>query len=134
MQLSYLKESALKDLLVTAPEMIAAAFTKSNLIQLFVPSGILDEKFKRCADLYGLISSFKIDWNKINGEKRWFMTVLPYVISDIFSEGEVTEQFYDDNNFPLDRDHRGEVWRLKSTADHLTRYKVIYHPTVIEKK
>ena len=62
------------------------------------------------------------------------MAVLPYVISEVFSEGEVPEQFYDDKMFLLDRDHRGEVWRLKIIADHLTRYKVLYHPTVIEKK
>ena len=54
------------------------------------------------------------------------MAVLPYVISEVFSEGEVPEQFYDDKNFPLDRDHRGEVWILKSTADCLgLRYYII---------
>ena len=31
-------------------------------------------------------------------------------------------------------DHISIIWRLNSSADHLTRSKVLYHPTVIEKK
>ena len=84
LQLSHLKESSLKDLLVTAPEMIAAVFTKSSLIQSFLSSGMIDEKYKRCADLYGPISSLKIDWSKINGGKRWFIAVLPILSVNFF--------------------------------------------------
>ena len=51
-----------------------------------------------------------------------------------FSEGEVNEKFYDDHNFPLDNDHKGQVWRLNSNTYHLTRSKVMYHSTVISKK
>ena len=60
--------------------------------------------------------------------------VLPSVISEIHSEGEVYEKFYDDLNFPVDQDIDGGVWKLNSSADHLTRSKVLYHPTVIAKK
>ena len=44
------------------------------------------------------------------------------------------EDFFNANDFPLDCDHDGNIWHLKSTADHLTRSKVLYHPTVIAKK
>ena len=48
--------------------------------------------------------------------------------------GEVPESFYDNNNFPVDKDHDGKVWCMTSNADHIARSKVLYHPAVIEKK
>ena len=60
--LSTFKESALKDLLITAPEMMSAAFSESSIIKSFVSSGMLDEKCKRCAGLHGIINSFKVGW------------------------------------------------------------------------
>ena len=36
--------------------------------------------------------------------------------------------------FPLECDHDGNIWHLKSSADHLAHSKVLYHPTVIAKK
>ena len=132
--LSGLKETALKDLLITAPEMMAAAFTRKSMINSFVSSGMLDDKCKRCPDLSALINSFKVDWKKVNGGMKWFMDVLPLVVKTMFSEGEVNERFYDDHNFPLDKDHKGQVWRLNSNADHLSRSKVMYHSSVVAKK
>ena len=132
--LSGLKETALKDLLITAPEMMAAAFTKKSMTDSFVSSGMLDDKCKRCPDLFALVDSFKIDWKKVNGGKKWFMDILPIVVQEMFLEGEVNERFYDDNNFPLDKDHKGQVWTLNSNADHLTRSKVMYHSSVVSKK
>ena len=62
------------------------------------------------------------------------MEQLPAVFSEIFAHGEVCEQFYDEKFFPLDSDHAGNIWRLNSNADHLTRSKVLYHPSVVAKK
>ena len=104
------------------------------MIESFVPSGMLDDKCKRCPDLLALINSFKIDWKKVEGGQKWFMDILPSVVCEMFSEGEVNERFYDDHNFPLDKDHKGQVWRLNSNADNLTRSKVMYHSSVISKK
>ena len=56
-----LKECALKDLLITTPEMMTAAFNEHSMVKSFVSSGMLDSICKRCPDLYGLISSFKIN-------------------------------------------------------------------------
>lgn len=62
------------------------------------------------------------------------MKVLPSVIAEIHSEREVSEKFYENHNFPLDTDQNSGIWKLNSSADHLTRSKVLYHPTVITKK
>ena len=132
--LSKLKENALKDCLNTTPEMIAKSFSKQSLIQSFVSAGMIDEKTKTCPDMYAIIDSFKINWSQVAGGKRWFIGILPKVMSEMFTYGEVSEDFFNTNDFPLDSDHDGNIWHLKSTADHLTRSKVLYHPTVIAKK
>ena len=52
----------------------------------------------------------------------------------MFHNSEVTEEYYNENNYPLDKDKHGCIWRLNSNADHLRRSKVLYHPAVIAKK
>ena len=133
LKLAHMKEISLKDLLITAPEMMASAFSESSIIDSFVSAGMLDSHSKVCPDLFGIIDAFKIDWSKVTGGKKWFLSELPGLICEMYSEGEISEQYYDDNHFPLDKDHRGTVWRLKSNADHLTRSKVLYHPSIIAK-
>ena len=39
---STLKQSALKDCTVTAPDMIAATFSESSIIESFVSAGMID--------------------------------------------------------------------------------------------
>ena len=97
--LSHLKECSLKDLIVTSPDIITASFSQSSLVKSFVDCGMLDVKCKRCADVFGLIDSFKISWPKVPGGKRWFMEQLPAVFSEMFAHGEVCEQFYDEEFF-----------------------------------
>ena len=52
-----MKEAALKDCIVTAPEMIATSFSSKPLIDSFVSSGMIDSPTKSCADLYGFIDA-----------------------------------------------------------------------------
>ena len=134
LKLSTLKERSLIDLLVTTPEMIAAAFSKHSIVKSFGSAGMLDDVIHRCPDLYGLIASFKIAWQKVTGGKKWFINECSSLISEMYHNGEVSEEYYDEKNYPLDRDKEGNIWRLNSNADHLTRSKVMYHPTVIAKK
>ena len=89
--------------------MIAASFSRESLIESFVVSGMIDSQTKTCADLYGLINSFKIDWLKIKGGKQWFIDTLPVILKEMFLHGEISESFYDKHNFPLDCDHVGNV-------------------------
>ena len=132
--LSPLKENALKDLLITAPDMMAKSFNKDSVIKSYMDCGMLDEKYGRCPDLFKIIKSFKCKWEKVTGGKKWFLSNLPYVLAEMFSNGEVPENYFDENQYPLDKDNDGNIWRLRSDADHLTRSKVMHHPTFIAKK
>ena len=62
------------------------------------------------------------------------MEVLPKVLSEMFIYGEVSEKNYDSNDFSSGKNHDGNIWNLKSTADHLTTSKVLYHHRVLAKK
>ena len=128
-----LKENALKNLVITAPELINKAFSEKSIVDSFVSSGMLDKMHKRCPDIYGLVDTFKVNWGKVEGGKTWFMNVLPEVISEMYSEGEISEKFYDNLQFPKDYDEKGNVWLLKNNADHLSRSKVLYHPVLVQK-
>ena len=134
LKMSSLKEKSLIDLVVTTPQMMAAAFSEHSIVKSFVSAGMLDKKTERCADLYGLIDSFKISWPKVTGGKKWFINECTSLINEMFHNGEVSEEYYNENNYPLDKDKGGNIWRLNSKADHLTRSKVLYHPAVIAKK
>ena len=81
LQLSYLKENALKDCVATSSETIAKSFIKDTLIQSFVSSGILDDQTKTCSNMNGIFKSFKINWDKTKGEKKWFVDQFPAVLS-----------------------------------------------------
>ena len=63
----------------------------------------------------------------------WGDSDIPY-LQQMYSEGEVSERFYDELGFPKDTDKKGNIWLLNSSADHLTRSKILYHPTVIKKR
>lgn len=59
-----------------------------------------------------------------------------YVTLSSFNKGqnlEFSESSYDLHNFSLDTGHDRNIWHLWSTANHLTRSKELYRPTVISK-
>ena len=132
--LSTLKENALKDCINTSPDIIVASFSKHTLTQSFVSAGIIYDKTKTCTDMYTIMESFKIYWNKVKGGKRWFIDIPPKYLSEMFIHGEVSKDFYKQYEFPLDRDYEGNFWYLSSAADQITRSKVSYPPKVIAKK
>ena len=85
--------------------MFGAAFKKETIIKAFVESGMLDKRLHLCPDIYGIINSFKVNWNKVPGGKTWLMKMVPLAILEVYKSGEVTEFFYDKHNFPVDCDH-----------------------------
>ena len=89
--------------------MTSTSFSKHALIQSFVSVGMIDDKTKTCADMYAIMEIFKVDWNKVKGGKRWFINILPTCLSEIFIHGKVSEDFYKQHKFPLDRDYEGNI-------------------------
>ena len=41
---------------------------------------MIDERTKTCAGMHAIMNSFKADWNKVEGERQWFIDVLPSVL------------------------------------------------------
>ena len=71
------------------------------MIKVFVESGMLDRRLHLCPNIYGIINSFKVNWNKVPGGKAWFMKMVPLAILEVYKSGEVIEEFYDKHNFQL---------------------------------
>ena len=64
------KRGALIDCLCAAPTMIHKSFSSECLTKSFVDAGMLDHTTRTAPDLRGLIESFKINWDTVEGDKR----------------------------------------------------------------
>ena len=134
LHISNLKSCALKDFLCTAPNVFGAVFNKDSSIKVFVDSEILDRRTNTRPDMYGIINSFKINWTKVPGGRKWLMDMNPLAILKVYKCGQFTESFYDLHNLPIDCNHEGNKCYLKSNTDNSTHSKIIYHSNVISKK
>ena len=52
----------------------------------------------------------------------------------MYDNGNIGEDFYDENEFPLDSDKDGKTYILNSVKDHLCRSKIMYHPKILADK
>ena len=95
---------------------------------------MIDAQTKICANLFALMCSFKIDWSKVQGERYWYMDIIPDITAEVFMFGFISESFFDKNDFLFDKDKEDNIWWLKSSTDHLDRPKVLYHPSMLAKK
>lgn len=59
------------------------------------------------------------------------MKIVLDIIAEVFMFRFISESFFDENNFPLDKNREGNVWRINSTTDHLTCLNIFYHPSVV---
>ena len=94
------KLNALKDCVICSPDMMTKSFTSRTIQKAFVSSGMLDDKMKLCPDIRGIINSFKVNWNKVDGGINWLMAKVPDIIMEFYKNGEIQEHYYDDNHFP----------------------------------
>ena len=128
------KLNALKDCIICSPDMMTKAFSERTIQKSFVSSGMLDVKMKRCPDIRGILQSFKINWNKVDGGIKWFMKMVPNAILQMYKNGEILEPYYDEYDFPIDCDLNGNLYTLNSNANNMTRSTVLYHPTILHNK
>ena len=95
---------------------------------------MLDAATKSCPDLYGMMKAFDINWRNVNGGKKWFISKLVHALIEMLDNGNIVEKFYDNHNFPINTDKKGNKYVLNSEKDHLCRTKVLYHPKIISDK
>ena len=95
---------------------------------------MLDHASRTAPDLRGIMESFKINWNNVEGGKRWFMSMIEPAVRVMYDKGEILEEWYDTHKFNLDEDANGLLYILTSSADHLCRSKVMYHNAVLSQK
>ena len=62
------------------------------------------------------------------------MDRVPDLVLEFYKHGEILEQYYDDNKFPVDFDKNGKLYRLSSNANNITRSTVLYPPSILQNK
>ena len=97
-------------------------------------SGILDAATQSCPCLFGIMKAFDINWKKLPGGKKWFMSKLKVCLQEMYLNGNISEQFYAKLDFPLDADKHNNKYILNSEKDHLCRSKILYHPKILADK
>ena len=129
--LSTCKLNALKDCIISTPDMMTKAFSTRTIQKAFVALGMLDNRLKLFPDLHGLIQSFKVDWTKVEDGTMWFKKIISEAILQFYKCGEILELFYDDRKFGIDFDLKGNKYTLNSNANNMTRSTVLYHPKTL---
>ena len=94
----------------------------------YVSNGMLDVATKSCPCLYGIMKAFDINWNTITGGKTWFVSKIGISIQEMYDNGNIGEDFYDEDEFPLDIDKDGKTYILNSVKDHLCPSKISIIP------
>ena len=52
----------------------------------------------------------------------------------MYSRGEISEAWYDENLCPVDRDNNGESYYLNYQSNYMYRSKVLYHQKILQDK
>ena len=92
---------------------------------------MLDVATMTCPCLYGIMNVFDINWKKVPGGKQWFMSQLGPCIQEMYANGNIAEGYYNEMQFPIDEDKKGNKYVLNSEKDHMCRSKILYHPKVV---
>lgn len=62
------------------------------------------------------------------------MKKLPDTILQFYKHGEILEQYYNDNAYPVDFDLNGKLYKLNTNSNNTTRSTVFYHPRILQHK
>ena len=125
--LSTVKNNAVTDCIASLPEIQAKSFSVGKVMDSFVDTGMLDMNTKTCPDMIAIMNSFKIPWGNVKGGKKWFVSQIKSCIREMYETGYISEEFFDKNDFPVDKDLDGNEYPLTSVADHMVRSKIMWH-------
>jgi len=73
---SILNRSTIIDYIYSTPEMMCKSFTKKDMVKSFVEGGMLNRTLRSAPDLMGAINLFKVNWDKVKGGKKWFVSMI----------------------------------------------------------
>ena len=118
------------DCVASSPEIQAKSFSVGKVMDSFVDTGMLDMNTKTCPDMITIMNSFKIPWGNVTGGKKWFVSQIKSCIREMYETGYISEEFFDKNDFPVDKDLDGNEYPLTSVADHMVRSKIMWHKKI----
>ena len=92
---------------------------------------VLDTSTKSCPDFYGMMRYVDIHWNKVPGGKKWFVSKRIPVFIEI---GSISDRFYADHYFHIDKDKVNKKYIFNSDKDHLCGTKFLCRSHIISDK
>jgi hypothetical protein len=128
------KELIIKYCILSSPEILSKSYSSETIKNSYVSSGMLDAATQSCPCLFGIMKAFDINWKKLLGGKKWFMSKLKVYLQEMYLNCNISEQFYAKLDFPLDADNHNNKYILNSEKDHLCRSKILYHPKIFADK
>ena len=85
------KELVVKVFLLSATDVLSKSCTKEGIDKSNIATGVLDTSTKSCPDLYSMINSVNIHWNKVPGGNKWFIYKLKPGFVENFNCGNIGE-------------------------------------------
>ena len=128
--------AALLDFLAICASAATKACSLTNVIKGWTESGLIDEENNRFPDLTKILATCKrpqgLETSLVDKVTRDF----PSLLSEVDNYGRISEQWFDDNQYPRDKNGKGEdALRTDSnTQEHMQRSKVMTHSYQVESR
>jgi hypothetical protein len=128
------KQEIIKNVLADAPEIQARAFGGNKVQQAYVSSGFIDGVTFSCTDINQVMAASKVNWNFGVMSRDEFLDCVETCTAEMFKTGRVSEETYDNLDFPKDSDVRGNIYELTDSRDVLARSMPIFSPEGMRRK
>ena len=134
LQLNSKKRGALIDFISVLPEMATKAATRDNIIDGFVETGLIDKKQLKYPVLEKILATCKKSIPRDIYDK--FIDNFPRLFSIMLEKGHISEEVYDDMDFPRDMDVHGREVRRDATISQESqqRCKELTHTFQIDER
>jgi len=118
------KTDVIVDAAATGPAMQGKAYSVEKNQKCFASAGYLDEGRLLCPDIHAIMASSNINFKK-NPHIRTLLrqTIVALVRLGYETGGTISEEKYDELEYPLDMDVTGQVWHLPGKSEVYARSK-----------
>ena len=123
------KRRTIIDVVSCTPHTFYKSFSNEKNIKSYVDCGFIDAGTKTTPDVYAIMESFNIVWQK--EKKLWFLSKIPLALDEYAKTGYVPETFFDKHDFAIDKDGRGDDYPLINPSIITCRSCDPYHPQSI---
>ena len=131
--LSRLKKNAMIDCIASAPKIKAKAHSKASIKKAFVHAGFINH-LDGTPDVCAVVKASNVNFVAHPGMKDLFFESLEDCVVEMHNEGQISEAFFDDLGFPVDKDSQGTLWPLTSDSLVFSRSQPITNFDTVQRR